>query len=102
MVRLIQLMLPLVLLAPGHAAAPGADDAALCDRAAGADAIAACSRLIATDAVQGNALARLYRNRCAAHAAARDPDRALGDCNEAVRLNPGQPPAMSSAAMSSE
>jgi Tfp pilus assembly protein PilF len=89
MLSLVQLIIPFVLLLPGHAAAPGSDDAALCERAAGADAIAACNRLIAADTAQGSALARLYRNRCTAHAAARDPDRALGDCNEAVRLDPG-------------
>ena len=88
MSSLIQLITALALLTQAQAATPVADDAATCERAAGAEAIAACDRLISSGSAQGSALARLYRNRCAAHIAARDADGALADCNEAVRLDP--------------
>ena len=93
MPRLISLLLPFVLLGPpvltcGQAAA--ANDTATCESAAGADAIAACGRLIASGRDKGKALARLYRNRCEAWNHDHDPDRALTDCNEALRLDPGQ------------
>jgi tetratricopeptide (TPR) repeat protein len=88
MPSLIQLISALALLTQAQAATPAADDAAVCERAAGADAIAACDRLISSGSAQGSALAGLYRNRCAAHIAARDADGALADCNEAVRLDP--------------
>jgi Tfp pilus assembly protein PilF len=88
MPSLIQLITALALLTQAQAATPAADDAAACERAAGAEAVAACDRLISSASEQGSALARLYRNRCAAHIAARNADGALTDCNEAVRLDP--------------
>jgi hypothetical protein len=88
MTSLIQLITALALLTQAQAATPAADDAAACERAAGAEAVAACDRLISSASEQGSALAKLYRNRCAAHIAAHNADGALTDCNEAVRLDP--------------
>src|SRR5712671_4537185 len=69
-------------------AAPATNDNAVCGKAKGDDAIAACGRLIAAGTKRGNELARIYLNRCVAWSRMRESDRAMADCNEALRLNP--------------
>ena len=91
--RLLPAILALAWLPHGGAAA--ADDASTCDRATGAEAIAACSRLIASDQAKGADLGKLYRNRCAAWNRDYEPDRALADCSEAIRLDARQVAARS-------
>ena len=51
-------------------------------------AIAACDRAIASNRHAGPELAELYSNRCAEFLVKSSNDRALADCNEAVRINP--------------
>src|SRR5262245_60019992 len=76
-------VLTLLALAPANAA----DDRASCAGATGDEAVNACTRLLATEKDKGRALAALYRNRCAAWNSKRETDRALADCNEAIRLD---------------
>jgi tetratricopeptide (TPR) repeat protein len=85
--RSAALLLLLFVLPTGALAAP-ANDRAACGAMAGDAAIAACSRLISTRKLQGRDLAIVYRNRCIAWNNRRDPDRALADCGEAIRLDP--------------
>ena len=82
----IRVILLLLLLGADLAAAD--DDAGTCGRALGADAITACSRLIAAGREKGSALAGLYQHRCDAWNKDHEPDRALADCSEAIRLEP--------------
>jgi len=65
-----------------------ADDATSCVKASGDEAIAACTRAIASGEFQGHNLAALYVNRCSVNHAKGDYDRAIADCNEAIRLDP--------------
>src|SRR5262249_39706065 len=82
------LLLPLTFAgAVGPAA--GADDRALCATEAGDEAIAACTRLIGSGRDKDAELGALYRHRCAALTSKWDRDRSVSDCNEAVRLDPG-------------
>ncbi len=67
--------------------AVAADDRATCASGAPDDAINACTRLLAAGQDKGKALAVLYRNRCAAWNGKREADRAIADCNEAIRLD---------------
>src|SRR5262249_21803614 len=69
-------------------AATATNDNAVCGKAKGDDAIAACSRLITAGTRRGNELARIYLNRCWAWNRKNEPDRAVADCNEAIRLDP--------------
>jgi tetratricopeptide (TPR) repeat protein len=62
-----------------------ADDRETCTKAAGDESIAACTRAIATG--QGN-LAWAYANRCLASARKQDHDRAIADCDQAIKLDP--------------
>jgi tetratricopeptide (TPR) repeat protein len=81
-------VISLLALAPALAA----DDRATCNTAAGDDAIAACGRLLAGGQEKGKALAVVYRNRCAAWNTKRESDRAISDCNEAIRVDAAYAP----------
>ena len=70
------------------AAVPKANDQATCAKAKGDDAIAACGQLIESGKMQNGELARIYLNRCYAWNWMREADKAMADCNEAVRLDP--------------
>src|SRR5260370_33825956 len=100
MTRFVPIMLPLVVLASllTHGQVAAAEDAATCDSTTGADAIAACSRLIASGREKGGDLAKLYRNRCGAWNRDHEPDRAIADCSEAIRLDAGAVAAAAVAA----
>jgi tetratricopeptide (TPR) repeat protein len=65
-----------------------ASDWATCAKATGDESIAACSRLIQSGERKGNELAAVHVNRCTAFDRKGDYDRAIPDCNEAIRLNP--------------
>src|SRR5262245_41797717 len=78
-------VLTLLALAPAVAA----DDRASCAGATGDEAVNACTRLLAAGQDKGRALAALYRNRCAAWNSKREADRALADCDQALRLDAG-------------
>jgi tetratricopeptide (TPR) repeat protein len=80
------------------APAMAADDRASCATGTGDEAINACSRLLARGQDKGKAQAVLYRNRCAAWNSKREADRAIGDCNEAIRLDAGNAAAYASRA----
>jgi tetratricopeptide (TPR) repeat protein len=87
--RLVALV-PLLVLSAGATAAP-ADDRATCNVMFGDQAITACSRLISAGKLQGRELAIVYRNRCIGWNQKRDSERALADCDEAIRLAPSYP-----------
>ena len=59
---------------------------AVCAKAAGDDAIAACDSVIGSGGKKGAELAIAYADRCTALYGKRDYDRALPDCDEAIRL----------------
>jgi len=89
---LLSLMMLSFVLLPALAPvsqAIAADDAATCEHAAVPEAIAACSRLIAASRDKGSGLARLYRSRCEAFNRDHEPEKALADCSEALRLDAG-------------
>jgi tetratricopeptide (TPR) repeat protein len=50
--------------------------------------IAACDRVLKDPKVTGTSRAAAFSNRCGWWWAKKDPDRALSDCNEAVRADP--------------
>ncbi len=66
----------------------GADDAAVCAKAAGEESIAACSRRISSGELGGRDLAIAYRNRAWALESKGNNDRAISDYDEALRLDP--------------
>ena len=82
----VHIGLVLASLALAHAGSSGRRSGDLRERGAD-DAINACSRLLAAGQDKGKALAVLYRNRCAAWNGKREADRAIADCNEAIRLD---------------
>ena len=96
MLRIRYFMLPVALLASLlgplliSEQATAETDAVICESTTRAEAIAACTRLISSGTEKGAALAKIYRNRCAALNRDHQSDRALADCNEALRLDPGQ------------
>src|SRR5688572_19856546 len=63
-------------------------DWATCFKASGDLAIAACDRAIASGKFRGRDLATVYDNRCNEYNERKEYDRAIADCNEAIRLNP--------------
>jgi lipoprotein NlpI len=50
--------------------------------------IAACDRVLSDPKVTGPSRATAFSNRCGWWWAKKDPDRALSDCNEAIRIDP--------------
>lgn len=78
-----------VILAASVVPARAADDAALCAGETGDEAIAACTRLIDAGRQKGAELGALYRHRCVALVSKWQADRAISDCNDAVRLDSG-------------
>src|SRR5262249_6623597 len=84
-----RLTVPFVLCFFATTPCLAADDRAACDSAKGDEAINACSRLLASGKDSGRALAAIYRNRCAAWNGKREPDRAIADCNDAIRHDSG-------------
>jgi tetratricopeptide (TPR) repeat protein len=82
-----------VILASPSARA--ADDFAACRRAEGADAIAACSRLIQASTTKVVDRATAYLARCRALNRGGEYDRAMADCDLAIRLAPKDPGARS-------
>jgi lipoprotein NlpI len=50
--------------------------------------IAACDRVLSDPKVTGPSRAIAFSNRCGWWWAKKDPDRALSDCNEAIRIDP--------------
>jgi tetratricopeptide (TPR) repeat protein len=85
--RRCALLMSLLVLSTGASAAP-ADDRATCNAMFGDQAIAACSRIISAGKLKGRELAIVYRNRCVGWNQKRDTERALADCDEAIRLDP--------------
>jgi len=65
-----------------------ADDVDTCGRASGDEAIAACTRAIDSGRYSGRQLAALFNNRCSEWNGKQERDKAIADCNEAIRLNP--------------
>ena len=63
-------------------------DAYICAKSAGDAGIAACTSVIASDRWSGRDLAWAYTNRCLVYRDKGDLDRAIADCNEAIRLDP--------------
>jgi tetratricopeptide (TPR) repeat protein len=64
------------------------EDACGADAGAGDDRIAACTRVIASGQLKNEALARAFKTRAVDWRSKRDPDRAIADLNEAIRLDP--------------
>ncbi len=81
----------LLLLAAGLSAPPAlADDAATCrnDNAASDQRIEACTRLIQAKKSVDKSLAPVFTKRGLSYYRKSDYDRAIADCNEALRLDP--------------
>ena len=74
---------PLLLVARATAG-----DGETCVNASDGVAIAACTRAIRSGRYNGQGLAVLYANRCAAHIKKGETDLALSDCNQAIQLDP--------------
>ncbi|RXT41887.1 tetratricopeptide repeat protein [Bradyrhizobium betae] len=72
---------------------PAADDSDICAKRSGDRAIAACTRDINSGRWHGRDLAISYNNRGAAYYQEGDPDRAIADYSEAIRLDPQYAPA---------
>jgi hypothetical protein len=71
------------------AATPAAaDDVDTCGKASGDEAIAACTRAINSGRYNGRQLAALFNNRCSEWNGKQESDKAIADCNQAIRLNP--------------
>ncbi|HLH92525.1 MAG TPA: tetratricopeptide repeat protein [Xanthobacteraceae bacterium] len=78
---------------PPSAVADVVSDASACENQSDEIGIAACSRAIASRRYKGKDLAALYLNRSAEYNKKGDFDRAIADCNEAIRLDPKNAPA---------
>ena len=65
-----------------------ADDFEDCTKALGDAAIAACTRTIDSGTYRGRDLATLFNNRGIRLARKGEPDRAIADYGEAIRLDP--------------
>ena len=77
--------------APAPASPPAADDQRMCHNGGVSDAdIAACSRLIASNTLSSNDLVRAFVRRCFLYArrGGNDLERAVADCNDALRRQP--------------
>jgi tetratricopeptide (TPR) repeat protein len=71
------------------AATPAAaDDVDACEMASGDEAIAACTRAISSGRHSGRELGALFNIRCFELNRKQENDKAIGDCNQAIRLNP--------------
>jgi tetratricopeptide (TPR) repeat protein len=71
------------------AATPAAaDDYETCAKASGDEAIAACARGIDSGRYSGRQLAALFNNRCSEWNGKQESEKAIADCNQAIRLNP--------------
>src|SRR6266851_3069487 len=71
------------------AATPAAaDDVDTCEKASGDEAIAACTRAINSGRYSGRQLAALFSIRCFEWNGKQESDKAIADCNQAIRLNP--------------
>ena len=71
-----------------EAAPPAADDYNYnaCAKASGYGAIASCTRAIDSGRYNGHQLVALFNNRCSEWNGKHDSDKALADCNEAIRI----------------
>jgi tetratricopeptide (TPR) repeat protein len=78
----------LMLAGPVSLSRALADDADTCEKASGDEAIAACTRAINSGRSRGHDLAGLHVNRGVEYNHKGDNDRAIGDYNEAIRLDP--------------
>jgi tetratricopeptide (TPR) repeat protein len=76
----------LVWLAVSPASA--ASDADICANGESDGAVAACTRLISEGRLAGHTLAAVYHRRCVAYNYRNDGERALADCNEAIKADP--------------
>ena len=65
-----------------------ADDVDTCEKASGDEAIAACTRAINSGRYSGGELAALFAIRCFEWNGKQESDKAIADCNQAIRLNP--------------
>lgn len=65
-----------------------ADDAATCRQGSDNEAIAACTRIIQNLGISAENRAIAYGNRCTHYNNKREPDRAIADCSEGIRLDP--------------
>ena len=71
------------------AATPAAaDDVDTCEKASGDEAIAACTRAINSGRYSGRQLAALFSIRCFEWNGKQESDKAIADCNQAIRLEP--------------
>ena len=77
-----------MLLCAAPAGAAPVDDRQTCARASADVAIAACTRAIASRRYSGSNLAKIYYNRGVEYRGKGEPDRAIGDFNETIRLDP--------------
>jgi tetratricopeptide (TPR) repeat protein len=88
MLRLAAFFSAALLVCQFPAAPLLADDWATCTDASGDESIAACTRAIASGRGRGAQLARAYNSRGYALDKKGDYDRAIGDCGQAIRLDP--------------
>jgi tetratricopeptide (TPR) repeat protein len=65
-----------------------ADDVDTCGKASGDEAIAACARAINSGLYSGRQLADLFHSRCFEWNKKQESDKAIADCNQAIRLEP--------------
>jgi len=65
-----------------------ADDVDTCEKASGDEAIAACARAINSGLYSGRQLADLFHSRCFEWNKKQESDKAIADCNQAIRLEP--------------
>src|SRR5439155_12696455 len=65
-----------------------ADDVYTCEKASGDEAIAACARAINSGLYSGRQLADLFHSRCFEWNKKQESDKAIADCNQAIRLEP--------------
>ena len=59
-----------------------------CGKASGDEAIAACARAINSGLYSGRQLADLFHSRCFEWNKKQESDKAIADCNQAIRLEP--------------
>jgi len=70
------------------ATATAAEDRETCQKAEGQTAVAACTTVISSGQLQGHDLAAAYFSRAFSLNKLGEPDRAIEDYNEAIRLDP--------------
>ena len=91
--RLLACMAVVVLAGLPRVAA--ADELDSCVKLSDDLAVAECSRVIDSHQYTGRSLARLYTRRGGAYQAQGDPNRAVADYNESMRIDPTYPAAYS-------